>query len=265
MKRCFTLIELVVVIAIIAILAALLLPVLGQARERGRRAVCIANLRQITMAYHNYADENDGWYLYHNEQTPRTVAYSNPTYGGSYHQDIRGPLLEYGTTSWIYYCPSHRAETKPAAPDEFRRGNASSYDLWEIDYALFAGLERHYKYLSGATWARWRHIDPDNYPPAGTPPFLLARRLTESGAEDILAADKSWAAPNHPNDGSSTPYLPFQANHAQHDYDARAGGSSAYTDGHVEWHGPPLYHARIWRDIYGDNAFADRSEVLMYW
>ena len=60
----FTLIELLVVIAIIAILAAILLPALQSARERGRSANCISNLKQLGIGITNYIDASDNWLPY---------------------------------------------------------------------------------------------------------------------------------------------------------------------------------------------------------
>ncbi len=60
----FTLIELLVVIAVIALLIAILIPVLNLAREQGQRVVCLSNLRQLTLAWILYAEENDGNLVY---------------------------------------------------------------------------------------------------------------------------------------------------------------------------------------------------------
>ena len=109
----FTLIELLVVIAIIAILAAILLPALNSARERGRSAACINNLGQVVKAATLYADDNDGYFVH-----GRTYAEWIPTSNGHciLSNYIGGPsyqeLLAMNNTNRVknlpesFYCPS---------------------------------------------------------------------------------------------------------------------------------------------------------------
>ena len=59
MRKGFTLIEILVVIAIIAILAAILFPVFSRARAKARQATCASNLKQLAMAMEMYTTDYD--------------------------------------------------------------------------------------------------------------------------------------------------------------------------------------------------------------
>jgi prepilin-type N-terminal cleavage/methylation domain-containing protein/prepilin-type processing-associated H-X9-DG protein len=58
-SRAFTLVELLVVIAIMAILVALLLPVMGRAKESARAVACLSNLHQTGIALQIYVSDNN--------------------------------------------------------------------------------------------------------------------------------------------------------------------------------------------------------------
>ncbi len=70
----FTLIELLVVIAIIAVLLAILSPALRKIQSVAKRVYCQTNLKQITIAWHLYLDDNDDCFYQQRE--------ANHAYGG---------------------------------------------------------------------------------------------------------------------------------------------------------------------------------------
>ena len=106
--KAFTLIELLVVIAIIAILAALLLPALATAKERGYRAACKSNLHQQGFALQIYTGDNGN-------KLPdlRYVPYSSKPgiAAGRWAWDIStnftDVMLANGASQDIFYCPTH--------------------------------------------------------------------------------------------------------------------------------------------------------------
>ncbi len=116
----FTLIELLVVIAIIAILMAMLMPVLNRAKEQGKRATCLHNLKQLTLAWILYADYNDdklvngdtGEYSIHSNETPWVLKDwdRNMTLTQKRNAILNGALYAYCKTEKLYRCPTVRIQ-----------------------------------------------------------------------------------------------------------------------------------------------------------
>ncbi len=177
--RGFTLIELLVVIAIIAILASLLLPVLGEAQEAGRTAVCKSNQRELTVASMNYSLDNANWL----NPLQTTI-------------DATGVETTYRVILWEYIAHSKNIYDCPAEREAVYADGISAYDASYGGFPLSPGTdwsqtgigvagpmvsaaggdyEKWNQSGIGVAGAHWIHVDGNPNPSAQTASMPFGR------------------------------------------------------------------------------------------
>jgi prepilin-type N-terminal cleavage/methylation domain-containing protein len=137
MKRAFTLVEMLVVIAIIAILAGLLLPALVRARKEAQKTACLSNQKQVGLYFQMYRTDN-------NQRMP---SFRNPTsgpnpivYSDNYDSSLSIALLypDYTDAQDLFVCPGtdHNGHIRFVAVTADQNKNGDLDDDYRFDTDL---------------------------------------------------------------------------------------------------------------------------------
>jgi len=202
----FTLIELLVVIAIIAILASMLLPALAKAKEQGRRAKCVNNLRQIGLGMTVYAQDNDDVLLKARFDGGNWVQISINEPEAASARQLGLPVETNMPVAKMWTCPNR--PTFPTYEPEYRQFN--------LGYQYYGGIDR---------WSN----------PAGTFPSHSPVKTATARPRWVLAADANLKVDGRWGAGRDSA---FKNMPPHKDTTGRPkGGNHLTIDGAVNWEG----------------------------